>query len=339
EFVELSADYKTIKRVKAKRRGFEVSETPLQGVESLAALFDAAPVVVTQEPPSVAAPIPQPVDAPARPIAKAPLVAKKNRYGVAVVIGNGNYQSSGKGVPDVEYAHNDAKAIRDYVLNVLGYREGNVMFLEDATYVDFVSIFGTPGNAKGKLNDWLRPGKSDVFIYYSGHGAPALSNGQGYLLSVDADPQRVELSGYALQTFYENLAQLPAQSLTVVLDACFSGSSQGGTVVKNASSISLRLSEPQKQAPNATVLTASGLSEVASWDPSTKHGLFTRYFLDGVAGLADGADFGNGDGKVTLGELKGYLEEEVTYYARREYGRGQHPQVNGRPDHLMAELK
>ena len=58
-------------------------------------------------------------------------------------------------------------------------------------------------------------------------------------------------------------------------------------------------------------------------------GLFTKSFLDGMYGLADGKEFGNGDGVVTFLELKTYMEREVTYWARRNYGRMQNPQFYG----------
>jgi hypothetical protein len=110
-------------------------------------------------------------------------------------------------------------------------------------------------------------------------------------------------------------------------------------VVKNASSISLRLVEAKPDSTRMTVLTAAGLSQVASWDEKNKHGLFTSYFLQGVSKAADEKPFGNKDGKVTLSELKNYLEEEVTYQARRTYGRDQNPQISGDPRAVLGELQ
>lgn len=263
--------------------------------------------------------------------------AKQERVdAIAVIIGNRNYSTSLKGVPDVTFALNDAEVMRSYVTKTLGYRNGNIIYMKDATQSEFIGTFGTKENPLGKLHDWVRPGESDVFVYYSGHGAPSLKTGKGYLLPVDADPERVDLTGYPLETLYANLAKIPARSVTVILDACFSGSSNNGSVVKNASSISLRTVKPTNSLPNATILTAADASEVASWDEPAGHGLFTRYFLEGVTGAADKERFGNGDGVVTLGELKKYLASEVTYQARREYGRDQHPQVSGATEKILG---
>lgn len=261
---------------------------------------------------------------------------KQNENAIAVIIGNKNYHRQGQNVPNVDFAHNDADLIKRFVVEGLGYREGNIIDLRDATQANLVSVFGNKEMHKGKLYNWLRPDESDVFIYYSGHGAPGLSDGHGYLLPVDADPNTVELNGYPLETLYTNLGKLPAKGLTVIIDACFSGNSQAGMVVKNASPAMLKVVETKGALPNATVITAAGVSEVASWDRNAELGLFTRHFLEGVMGKADKDKFGNGDGKITLGELKNYLDNEVTYMARRLYNREQHPQVSGEIEMILA---
>jgi hypothetical protein len=270
---------------------------------------------------------------------EAPKTGQVNLHGVAVIIGNRNYGTVGKDVPDVAFAHNDADAMYRYVTETLGYREGNVILLKDASQADMIATFGVRGNPRGKLFDWVRPKQSDVFVYYSGHGAPGLGDGRSYLLPIDADPLKVELNGYLLETLYANLSQLPTKSTTVLLDSCFSGLTAAGSMIKNASSITLRPLEVKTDPSRMTVITASALNQVASWDDQAKHGLFTSHFLQGVSSAADQKPYGNGDGKVTLAELKRYMEEEVTYHARRTYGRDQNPQVSGNPATVLADLQ
>jgi len=253
----------------------------------------------------------------------------KNRHGVAIIVGNKNYRENGAEIPDVDFAHNDAEAMYRYVTQMLGFRKGNVIMLKDATQAQLTSVFGSADNPRGQLYNWVREDKSDVFVYYSGHGAPGLSNGKGYLVPTDANPMTIELNGYPLERLYKNLSKVPGKSLTVVLDACFSGGSQEGSVIQEASSISLKLVEPKQTVNKAAILTASALNQVASWDKKARLGLFTSYFLKGVYGKADGPDFGNQDGTVTLDELKNFLEDEVNYFARREYFRQQDPQISG----------
>lgn len=267
-----------------------------------------------------------------------PKARAENHDAVAVIIGNKEYEESEKNVPDVKFAHNDAEAMYRFVINSLGYREGNVILIMDATQADMVATFGTKDDYKGRLFDWIRPGKSDVFVYYSGHGAPSLQDGSSFLLPVDADPMKVELTGYKLETFYDNLNKISARKVMIVLDACFSGSSSDGVIVKNASSIALRVVDPKRSA-SATVFAASDAAEIASWDDKARYGLFTRHFLAGVSGKADAKGFGNGDGKVDLAEMKAFLESEVTYDARRQYGREQHPRISGDAKEVISVVK
>ncbi|OGR29432.1 MAG: hypothetical protein A2091_01675 [Desulfuromonadales bacterium GWD2_61_12] len=266
------------------------------------------------------------------------LKPEKNQHAVAVIIGNMNYMSAKKSVPNVDYALNDAQAIKEILVNVKGYREGNIIYLEDATQAEMVSTLGNKDNHKGRLFNWVRP-ESDVFIYYSGHGAPSLTDGSGYLLPVDADPTTVELNGYPLDTLYRNIAKLPARSITVVIDACFSGSSQGGTITKNASSIALKPITLPKVQNGINVLAATDVGEIASWDTEAQHSLFTSYFLKALSGEADQKPYGNEDRQISLAEVQEFLSLEVTYMARRQYGRDQNPQISGNSAFVFSTLK
>ena len=49
--------------------------------------------------------------------------------------------------------------------------------------------------------------------------------------------------------------------------------------------------------------------------------------------------YGNGDGKVTLGELQTYLDDEMTLQARRRYNRDQKASVQGKLDSVLATLR
>ena len=228
----------------------------------------------------------------------------------------------GKDIPDVTPAYADSEGIRRYVTQALGVREGNIIDLRDATSAELVSVFGSPTNHKGKLFDWVRPGLSRVFVYYAGHGAPAGEDGSAYIVPADADAVRIELNGYPLATLYGNLGKVPAASITVVLEACFSGASQGGAVISNASPVFLKAKAPEVP-PNVTLIAAGASNQMASWEQDKTHGLFTKYFLKGMSGEADATPYGNGDGAVDYAELDKYLKNTMTYFARRYYGRDQ----------------
>lgn len=255
-----------------------------------------------------------------------------HRHSVAVVIGNKTYQGR---IPDVAYAHRDADAMKAYLTQVLGYREGNIIDLRDATQAQMTSAFGNRVSHEGELWGYVRPGKSHVTVFYSGHGVPGLKDGRGYLLPVNANPDTPEINGYPVDVLYENLAKLEAASVTVYLDACFSGESGGGMLIRSASPVFVQAALPQT-AGGLTVLTAASADQVASWDEENQHGLFTYHLLQALQGEADKEPFGNGDGRVTTAEAKTYLDEEMSYVARRRFQRKQTASVQGAGDALLG---
>ncbi len=257
---------------------------------------------------------------------------KKHKHAVAVIIGNRKYQD---GVPEVLFAHNDANAMRTYLIHSLGYRPGNVIDLRDATQSKLIGVFGSKDNHKGKLYSYVRPGKSDVTIFYSGHGAPGLNDRKGYLLPVDADPNLIELNGYPIDLLLGNVAKINTRSTTVYMDACFSGDSPKGMIVRAVSGISVTPRLPAAS-QSMTVITAAQGSQFASWDEEAKLGLFTGHLLKALSGTADEEDYGNGDGKLTLAEVQAYLDDEMTYQARRRYNRDQVVSVQGTPETVLA---
>ena len=253
-----------------------------------------------------------------------PVSKTQNPDAVAVVIGNQHYLKT----KSVDYAINDASSVRNYLVQVMGFREGNILYFADATLDDFYTIFGRE-KQKGMLNDRVKPNVSDVFVYYSGHGAPDLGEGsesKGYIVPVGCNPNYVAQGGYSLETFYANLERLPAKSLTVVLDACFSGEE----LIQKASPLVIRPKFPEIK--KAMVLASSKESQVSNWHVEQQHGLFTYFFLKAIQKkeLSDK----NKDGKLTLEEIHQFVSDQaegVPYESRKMYGgaREQNPMLIG----------
>lgn len=259
----------------------------------------------------------------------------QNPEAVAIIVGNRDYQH--RDVPMVRYALNDAEAMRQYLVSVQGFSPRNVVVLQNAKQSELLATFGAKGNEKGRLYDMVRPGRSDIFVFYSGHGVPG-DNGSGYLLPADADPGKPALTGYAVDTLVENLGRVRARSVTVAIDSCFSGLSDGGALVQNASPVYIAAETPRNMT-GGVLLTAADGRQIASWDKDSQMGLFTRYLLEGMLGKADDKNAGgNGDGMVSAAELRAYLASEVTYQARRAYGRDQTPQVAGDLNRPLAPV-
>ncbi|HIE30339.1 TPA: hypothetical protein EYP66_24025, partial [Candidatus Poribacteria bacterium] len=176
--------------VKEKRERFSLSETlslPLNKVIESPEIFAFTAQDETSETSIESAPsLAIDVDV------NIPETSMNNPNAIAVVIGNRDYQN--KNVPKVAYAIRDATVMKDYLIKTFGFKEGNILFHENATQAQFNSLFGTEKEYKGRLFDLVKPEKSDVFIYYSGHGAPDPESDQGYFVPVDCDPRRVKLN-------------------------------------------------------------------------------------------------------------------------------------------------
>lgn len=190
----------------------------------------------------------------------------RNPKGVALIIGNGDYQH--RDVPDVKYAHRDAEAFKRYVLDVLGFDPNNVIDLRDATRREMNDALGTRSDLRSDVWAYLHPkGGSDVVVFYSGHGVPGVRDKRGYLLPVDADPKAAEHDGYPIDLLYKNLAGLKeARTVRVYLDACFSGGSAEGGLIRDASPVYVSAELPSGTGEKVTSLSAASGKQIASWD-------------------------------------------------------------------------
>lgn len=253
-----------------------------------------------------------------------------NHDAIAVIIGNEEYKNTAWNVP---FAKKDAEAVRAFVKDRLRFRSDRIFVLENTTGTELTTWFGTSRH-QGKLHDSVLPGRSDVLVFYSGHGVPDEKN-EGYLLPIDADPNRVAIGGYPVDLLYKQLAALQARSVLVALDACFSGMAEQGSLTDTRGGIDF---SPRRPPTTISILTAGTRYQAAYSDNDAQHGLFTAQLLSGLNGAADGGHWGDGNGQVTLGELKAYLGEKVVVRARELKGQDQTPWVNGNMDQVLVTL-
>ena len=244
---------------------------------------------------------------------------RPNPDAVAVVIGIAHYHNAD--MPMVEFADQDATDIEELLSHRFGFPSSRVYVRKD----EFASLASLKPLIRQELATLVKPGKTDLFFYYSGHGVPNLDSHEAYLLPWDYDPRyRPDRDrAYSLKDLYEDLSRLNARTTTVVLDACFSGLSEGGTVLKDLSSAYVAVEMPEGALPSGLVITAGGANEVASWYRERQHGLLTFYLLRALQGEADP----EGKGRVTVEGLRRYLQDKVSARAEQLHQRKQIPQV------------
>jgi hypothetical protein len=213
-----------------------------------------------------------------------------NADSIAVVIGNKNYRQT----VSVDFARNDANAMHDFLTRSLGFRDNNIFVIEDATLGNFIQWFGTEQRPHGRLWQAAKEGRSNVFVYFSGHGVPDLQTHQPFLLPNDGYPNQAE-SGFLLDTLYRNLEEVkrkvgPTRQVIVMIDACFTG--ETGRKGESLLTISAPGFVPARPRTGSGIvkLLATSAASPANWDQEDKLGLFTSRFLLGAAGLARPSD-------------------------------------------------
>lgn len=209
----------------------------------------------------------------------------------AVVISNEKYQME----KPVQYAENDGNTFAEYCKKTLGLPEKNVHFITNATL----------NNIKHEIK-WLEDviavyhGDAKVIFYYAGHGIPDEQNKSAYLLPIDGYGSDVT-TGYALEDLYKALGSLPSKSVTVFLDACFSGAKRDGDMLASARGVAIKVKQATPVG-NIVVFSAAQGDETAYPYKEEEHGLFTYYLLKKLQETK---------GNVTLGELSDYIKTQV----------------------------
>jgi hypothetical protein len=226
-----------------------------------------------------------------------------SRDAVAIIIGIQNY----KRVPKAEFANNDAKEFYEYAIRGLGIKPENIKLLvdEEADELEIVKAF----------ENWLplqvNKNKTDVYVFYSGHGLPSPDGQSLYFLPYGVDKQYLARTAVGQKEVVALLTASKPKSVTMFIDACYSGQTRGGeTLLASAKPLALK-ADTNAFPPNFTVITASANDQISSSSPELKHGIFSFYLMKGLEGDADG----NKDGKITAGEMQEYLQDKVSRQA------------------------
>ena len=215
----------------------------------------------------------------------------KNEQTFVVILANENYRRE----EPVPYANNDGEIFKTYCQNVLGVPEKNIKYIADASLNDL----------KYNLN-WLKQvmeayaGEAKAIFYYAGHGIPDEAQKTAYLLPVDGYGSDVT-TGYKVDELYATLGKLPSKSVTVFLDACFSGLKRDGGMLASARGVAIK-AKKSNPVGNMVVFSAAQGDETAYPYKEQRHGMFTYYLLKKLQETK---------GEATLGEISDYVTSEV----------------------------
>ncbi len=169
---------------------------------------------------------------------------------------------------------------------------------------------------------------NDVFVfYYAGHGS--MIDGKFFLVSSSAsrlyDGDKMDEYGIEATQLQQAMLDIKALKQLIVMDACQSGGSV--EVLAQRGAPEEKAIAQLSRSSGIHVMAAAGSEQYATEFESLGHGLFTYALLKGLAGAADGAPK---DGKVTIYELKGYLDDQVPELSILYKGSPQYPHTFSR---------
>ncbi len=219
----------------------------------------------------------------------------------ALVVGINDYNN----IPNLNYAVEDALAIKNMLINEHGFPRKNVRYLIDKE--------ATQSNIKKELSNLMKnAGENDrVVFYFAGHGETAelgLEEGDiGFLLPADGDIEDLYFSAIDMEELKRISKFSKAKHMLFLVDACY-----GGLAAVNTRSLTTNtpnyldkiVDENARQ-----IITAGGKDEKVIEKDDWEHSAFTKNLL---SGLKDKKADQNQDGYITGSEIGFFLQEHVS---------------------------
>ncbi len=230
-------------------------------------------------------------------------------------IGINKYQNSSL---NLNYARADA----DNFTSLLGAAE-NKLFANVETYTLFDKQ-ATRENILGALESIAAEADpSDVFFFfYAGHGS--MVNDSFYFIPTECvrlyDEASLQQQAIRDEVIREKFKEIQALKQVVIVDACQSGGS--AEVLAQRGAGNEKAIAQLSRSAGVHVMASAGSEQFATEFKELGHGLFTFVLLEALRGNADGAP---ADNRVTIFELKSYLDSVVPDLSEKYKGKPQYP--------------
>jgi WD40 repeat protein len=177
----------------------------------------------------------------------------------------------------------------------------------------------------------------DVFIfYYAGHGS--MVENRFYFIPTGNlrlyDEGGLQKEAIEAGIIQEKLKNIPALKQLIVMDACQSGGSV--ELLANRGASEEKAIAQLSRSTGIHVMASAGSEQFAAEFAELGHGLFTYVLIKALEGEADGAPK---DGKVTIYELKSYIDDQVPEMTRKMKGKPQYPYTFSRGQDFPVVMK
>jgi len=265
-----------------------------------------------------------PVQASEPPVVEpSPLGDIKNRRDGAIVIGNENYYR----LPQAVYAYNDASAMTQFMQNTRRISKYRMTYVQN----------GKEADLQKTLSKYYRrtSRKGTLWIYFAGHGYTD-SDGNRYLLPIDADPNDLKANGIEVNDIFEKTSQ-KGNRVVLIVDAGFGTTGRDGlpiTDFKENTPYGIANNDPDQVLWLADEGTHNSPVYIQS-----QHSIFTYLLLGGIRGWADGELTGTADGTITMGELQQFVQDKMRQLGQPNHSTVfEHPEVTEWTIHSSPEL-
>ena len=246
-----------------------------------------------------------------------------NKDALAIIVGITDYKNTNA---SAIYADSDAKVFSDYAVQKLGIPANRVKTLVNKNADEAGMLLAT----KRWLTRTAKKGKTDVFIFYAGHGLASDDGSKMYLLPYDGAPELLDDTAILRDRLFSDVAAANPRSVTVFLDTCYSGTTRGTDMLIASRPIAIRALE-QSIPDNFTVMTAAAGNQTAKPLIEAKHGMFSYFLMKGMEGEADT----NNDNEITAGEIHSYLQTNVI----QQSSGSQTPELQGDTNRVLVRFQ
>lgn len=204
----------------------------------------------------------------------------------AVIIANGSYADT-----SIQFALADGHTMREYCSKTLGIPSENILYQEDASYNNIVSVMNRIANIAEVFD-----GEARVLFYFNGMGMSD-EHGMKYLAPTDVQQGLLASTAFSLEMLYGELGRLNTEQTVVIIDADFnikgrSGRSAGVAAKSNSTPHSGRMA----------VLASVSDGETAQPYADKHHRAFTYFLCKKLQ---------ESKGMATLAEIAAYIRSNT----------------------------
>ena len=219
----------------------------------------------------------------------------------ALIVGINDYEH----VRGLNYAVEDALAMKNMLINIYGFPRKNVRVLTNSE--------ATGSNIKKELHYLVKSvGENDrVVFYFAGHGeteALGIEGGDmGFLIPADGNAEDLYLTAIPMDELKRISNWSKAKHMLFLVDACYGGLAAMNT--RSLSATSPNYLDKITDDISRQIITAGGKEEQVLEKDDWEHSAFTKSLLSGLKEKR--ADY-NGDGIITGAEIGMYVQEKVS---------------------------